>query len=67
MKETPTNILLLNKYQGSEDLCNTAMLVYLLMNSVIAIQITQSKTNVVPMFLDVLCRTAHTPVHADVV
>lgn len=42
-------------------------LVYLLMNSIISIQVTQSKANVVPMLLDILCWTAHVPVHTDVV
>lgn len=41
--------------------------VYLLMNPIISIQITQSKADIVPMLLDVLSWTAHTPIHTDVV
>lgn len=40
---------------------------YLLMNSVIPIQVTQSKADIVPMLLDVLSWAAHAPIHTDVV
>ena len=41
--------------------------VALLMNSVVSVQVTESHTNVMPVLLDVLCHTAHIPVHTDVV
>lgn len=39
----------------------------LLVDPIISIQVTESKAYIVPVFLDVLSRTAHVPVHADVV
>ena len=40
---------------------------YLLMYSVVSIQVTESEADVVPVFLYVLCYTAHVTVHTDVV
>lgn len=41
--------------------------VYLLMNPVITIQITQSKADIMPVFLDVLGWAADIPIHTDIV
>lgn len=40
---------------------------YLLMNTVIPIQVTESKAHIVPMLLDVLSWTAYVSIHTDVV
>lgn len=40
---------------------------YLLMNSVVSIQVAESKADIVPMLLNVLGWTSHVPVHTDVV
>lgn len=45
--------------------CDTK--IYLLVNSIIPIQVTQSKADIVPMLLDILSWAAHASIHTDVV